>query len=186
MWGPIITDDGCVPGEGDFWAGTLNIGDMEISDTPGYPISAGGWSASRELSTEDFNCPHLLWPSPWMEKHSRHLAWKARIQKDEGRSERNIVHGYGSIILLSPGIKTICGFRGFVLLPCEFLLRDALKWHFIRQGLKSVCISFLTQAKYIFHIYFLQDHFTVPVTVLSSFCKSIHWNIVWNAKVASF
>lgn len=39
---PIITQDGCVPGAGDFQTGTLNIGDMEISDTAGYCMSAGG------------------------------------------------------------------------------------------------------------------------------------------------
>lgn len=39
---PIITEDGCVPGAGDFQTGTLNIGDMEISDTAGYSVSAGG------------------------------------------------------------------------------------------------------------------------------------------------
>lgn len=42
-WGrPIITKDGCVPGVGDFQTGTLNIGDMEISDTAGYSTLAGG------------------------------------------------------------------------------------------------------------------------------------------------
>lgn len=39
---PIITEDGCVPRAGDFQTGTVNIGDMEISDTAGYPMSAGG------------------------------------------------------------------------------------------------------------------------------------------------
>lgn len=42
MGRPIIAEDGCVPGAGDFQTGTLNIGDMEISDTAGYSMSAGG------------------------------------------------------------------------------------------------------------------------------------------------
>lgn len=36
----IMVEDGCVPGAGDFQTGTLNSGDMEISDTAGYSASA--------------------------------------------------------------------------------------------------------------------------------------------------
>lgn len=34
----IIVEDGYVPRAGDFQAGTVNIGDMEISDMAGYTV----------------------------------------------------------------------------------------------------------------------------------------------------
>lgn len=43
----IITEDGCVPGAGDFQTGTLNIEDMETSDMAGYSVSASGRGVSR-------------------------------------------------------------------------------------------------------------------------------------------
>lgn len=42
MGRPIITEDGCIPGAGDFQTGTLNIGDTEISDMAGYFMSSVG------------------------------------------------------------------------------------------------------------------------------------------------
>lgn len=52
MGRPIITEDGCIPGAGDFQTGTLNIGDAEISDTAGYSMSACGRGSSREPGAE--------------------------------------------------------------------------------------------------------------------------------------
>lgn len=66
MGRPIITENGCVPGAADFQAGTLNIGDTEISDTAGFSMSACGWGTSREPGAERWAAhAHLHWPSVW-------------------------------------------------------------------------------------------------------------------------
>lgn len=54
MGRPIITEDGCIPGAGDFQTGTLNIGAAEISDTAGYSMSACGRGSSREPGAESW------------------------------------------------------------------------------------------------------------------------------------
>lgn len=38
----IIREDGCVPGAGDLQTGTVNIGDIETSDTADYLVLPGG------------------------------------------------------------------------------------------------------------------------------------------------
>lgn len=50
----IIADSKTCPSWCDFQTGTLNIGDMEISDTAGYSILAGGLGAAWHW---ELNCP---------------------------------------------------------------------------------------------------------------------------------
>lgn len=73
MGRPIITEDGCVPGAGDFQTGTLNIGDMEISDMAGYSMSTAGWGVSREPGTENWTAHTPALTFTLSGKHSKQV-----------------------------------------------------------------------------------------------------------------